>query len=135
MIRVSSNSGLKLSSLLDGDQSSVEALHDDNNNNKHLFLSAADQKSFLECKPLYSHPISNQHEEAIQILLPSEMPDAAKSLGNSGESFLPTQARSRPVALSGCGSGGDTCCCLMLLCGNCWSQLQPVPHLCLCAIA
>lgn len=68
--------------------SSVEALHDDNNN-KHIFLSAADQKDYLECKSLYgrlhSHPISIDKSDQVKLLVSGEMPDAAKSLANSGE--------------------------------------------------
>lgn len=103
------HSGLKLNGLLDV-ESAVEALHDDNNNNKHIFHS--DQKNFIQCKPLYErlindtlshqtissahhqqqqenlqHQNQQQQQETVKILLSGEMPDAGKSLGNSSKFF------------------------------------------------
>lgn len=85
------NSGLKLSALVESDPSVVDGLHDNNNNNKHVYI--ADVKSFLDCKSFYGrfvngHPISIDNSDEVKLLLPGEMPDAAKSITNSGKSIL-----------------------------------------------
>lgn len=90
-----SNSLIKLDNLVDSHRT-IDSFPDDNNNNKALPNISNDQKGSFDYKSLYERLTSDSHAtstdklaESVKSILYGEMPDAAKSIANSGKSICP----------------------------------------------